>query len=277
LKQNACAAFAVEVVGQEQLVIVQEIARPRKMDLHAAAGAIRQAIQTEHRVLVYALVFIKAGTLPKTSSGKIQRTAARELFLNQQLEVIQQWEFPSVLSSEPVPTAPERPLPGQEDIRVWLIARIARQCNVSENQIDPQETLTRYVMDSVSAVSIAMEMQQWLGRAIAPTVLYDSPSVAVLAERLANPQTYIIGESLQLPVSVDQMSQEEVDQALAQLLGGSTTTATPLPPGANAPGSPHIIGAATTNTTPPPPGANAPGSPLAGGGYPRLADEKDRK
>jgi acyl-CoA synthetase (AMP-forming)/AMP-acid ligase II/acyl carrier protein len=221
LKENAGAAFAVEAGGQEQLVVVQEVARPGKMDLDAVATAIRQAVEAEHRVLLHSLVFIKAGTLPKTSSGKTQRHVAREQFLGGELEVVRQWHFPGALAllAAAAPTATQEPR-SRDEIRAWLVARVARQCNLPEDQIDPAQPLTRYVLDSVSAVAIAIDLQQWLGRSLSPTILYDSPSVAVLAERLAEPQAYP-AEAGPVPTSVDQMSPAEVDRALAELLGGA--------------------------------------------------------
>ena len=222
LKQNACAAFAIEVDGQEQLVVVQEVNRPRKLDLDAVAESIRQAVQMEHRVPLYALVFIKAGTLPKTSSGKVQRQATRELFSRDQLDVIRQWRFASTLGTLSAPTAVDRPLPSKDEIRGWLVARIARHCRVPENQINPREAIAHYVLDSVSAVTIAMEIQQWLGRAVPQTVLYDSPSLLLLAERLADPQSYT-REGEQAQIDVDRLTSDELDRALAQMLDGATT------------------------------------------------------
>jgi acyl-CoA synthetase (AMP-forming)/AMP-acid ligase II/acyl carrier protein len=235
LKENACAAFAVEVEEEEQLVVVQEVTRPRKIEMEAVAETVRQAIHAEHQVPLYALVLIKAGTLPKTSSGKIQRHTTRESFLNNELAVIQEWRFPTARPSAPV----ERELPSAEAIRSWLVTRIARHRTCPEDQIDVQARLTQYVMDSVSAVAIAMDLQQWLGRTLSPTLLYDSPSILVLAERLANlppPNS----EGLLSSASVDQMSAGEVDQALAQLLGDLPITV--LQPGPGMPVSEKEVG-----------------------------------
>lgn len=229
LKENGCAAFAVEEKGQEQLIVVQEVARPKKLDLDAVAEAVRQAIHAEHQVPLYTLVFIKAGTLPKTSSGKIQRNVARDYFQNQELEVIRQWQFPTALTPEAPPASAQKDLPRPEQIRGWLIARIARHRSLAEDQIDTQAPLTQYVLDSVSAVAIAMDLQQWLGRTLSPTVLYDSPSIEVLAERLSRePEPALVG--LPSSASVDQMSANEIDQTLAQLLADMPITELLPPP-----------------------------------------------
>jgi acyl-CoA synthetase (AMP-forming)/AMP-acid ligase II/acyl carrier protein len=214
LKQNGGAAFAVEADGQEQLVVVQEIVRPAKVDLDAVAETIRQAVQTEHRVALHALVLIKSGTLPKTSSGKVQRNLVRERFLTGELSVVREWRF---AGASGVMEAPPGRTCSREEIRTWLVARIARHCQVPPGEIDPEMPINGYVMDSVSAVSIATELQEWLGRTISPTVLYDSPSLSVLAQRLADPKSSAPVEA-SLSAPVESLSPAELDDVLVRLL-----------------------------------------------------------
>lgn len=84
------AAFGVEVNGEERLVIVQEVERGylRGLDIKEVLGDIRQAIQEEHELNAYAIILIKGGSIAKTSSGKIQRSACRSMFLTGTLEEI---------------------------------------------------------------------------------------------------------------------------------------------------------------------------------------------
>jgi acyl-CoA synthetase (AMP-forming)/AMP-acid ligase II/acyl carrier protein len=214
LKENGGAAFAIAADGAEQLVVVQEISRPGKVDLEALAESVRQAILAEHLVPLSALVFIKPGTLPKTSSGKIQRAEARERFLSNNIDVVQQWRFPSVVEQAAAIPAGERHPRTTDEIRGWLTNRLARQCGISGEQLDPHERLSHYVRDSLSAVCIALELQQWLGIAVAPTVLYDNPTLAALSARLAELQ----GLTSTPPGSVNELTAEEVDRALAEFL-----------------------------------------------------------
>jgi acyl carrier protein len=211
LKENGCAAFAVEAEGRERLVVVQEVVRPNKVDLEAVADAVRHAVQAEHRVPLYALVFIKPGTLPKTSSGKVQRNAARDRFLNDELTMTRQWRFPVAGDPGAAAPAPAARAVSRPEVRDWLVARIARHCKVPAAQIDADEAINSYVMDSVSAVMIAAELQEWLGRAVSPTVLYDNPSLSVLAGRLADPLS-------PTPDSVEDLTPDELDEVLARLL-----------------------------------------------------------
>src|SRR5262249_10560599 len=71
LRRNGGAAFAIEQGGQEQLVVMQEVHRPGRLDLADLASLVRQAVLAAHQVPMNSLVLIRPGTLPKTSSGKI--------------------------------------------------------------------------------------------------------------------------------------------------------------------------------------------------------------
>jgi acyl-CoA synthetase (AMP-forming)/AMP-acid ligase II len=92
LQPGSGAAFSVEIKGEERLVIAHEVKRSylRSLDVDEVLGNIRQAIVQEHQLQPYATLLLKPGTLPKTSSGKIQRRACREGFLNDSLAPLNQ-------------------------------------------------------------------------------------------------------------------------------------------------------------------------------------------
>ena len=94
LRLNAGAAFSIDAMGAERLVIVQEIERSylRSLNVPEIVTAICQAVGKEHEVEVYAVNLIKTGNIPKTSSGKIQRRACAKQFLEQNLNTIAQWQ-----------------------------------------------------------------------------------------------------------------------------------------------------------------------------------------
>lgn len=86
------AAFTVVIDNHEELVVVQEVTRQaRNNPLDDVFLAIRSAISEYHDLQVYAISLIRPMTIPKTSSGKIQRHAARAAFLHGELEIVDQW------------------------------------------------------------------------------------------------------------------------------------------------------------------------------------------
>jgi acyl transferase domain-containing protein/acyl-CoA synthetase (AMP-forming)/AMP-acid ligase II/NAD(P)-dependent dehydrogenase (short-subunit alcohol dehydrogenase family)/acyl carrier protein/SAM-dependent methyltransferase len=111
LQADSGAAFSIEVLGEERLVVVQDLVRHHKADLQQVIGVIREAVTEVHGVQLYAIQLVKPHSVPKTSSGKIQRHAARNMFLEDRFEVELEWRADFVQTSdEPTPS----PLPGGE-------------------------------------------------------------------------------------------------------------------------------------------------------------------
>lgn len=95
LQTSGGAAFSVQVQNEEQLVVVQELTRTgRNADQTEIFRAIRRAISENHELQVYAIVLLRPLTVPKTSSGKIQRYACKLGFLEGSLEAMGEWRAP---------------------------------------------------------------------------------------------------------------------------------------------------------------------------------------
>lgn len=91
LRPGFGAAFAIpDLRGQERIVIVQEVERTHRhrIDLDEIAAAIREAVAEEHELSVYEVVLVMPGTIPKTTSGKIQRRLTRQLWQEGRLEAM---------------------------------------------------------------------------------------------------------------------------------------------------------------------------------------------
>jgi len=95
LKPNCGAAFSVELEDDERLVIVHEVERShlRQLNVEEVVVAIRQAVAVEHTVEVYAIALLKTGSIPKTTSGKIQRGVCRSKFLDGTLNAVGKWQM----------------------------------------------------------------------------------------------------------------------------------------------------------------------------------------
>jgi acyl-CoA synthetase (AMP-forming)/AMP-acid ligase II len=106
LRPACCAAFSVDGVGEEQLIVAAEVepryqpsvckppdriarAHPNgrlPLDVEVVVRAIRRAVAEEHDVRVNTVVLLRAGGIPKTTSGKVQRHACQVSFLKGTLE-----------------------------------------------------------------------------------------------------------------------------------------------------------------------------------------------
>ncbi len=132
-KVDGGAAFSVEVDAEERLVMVQEVLRPKRQDLPALLSQMRSALAEDHQLSPHALILIPAGTLPKTSSGKTQRRAARELYLQGELQVLAAWDAGERFDATSTTAAADPPqTPTERDLaEIWSdllgIATIRRQ------------------------------------------------------------------------------------------------------------------------------------------------------
>jgi len=86
LRPDCGAAFSVDVTGREELVVLHEVKRqtPPEKSFEIKC-AIRQALAEDRAIKPYSVVLLKPNTIPKTSSGKIMRSACRADFLRNNL------------------------------------------------------------------------------------------------------------------------------------------------------------------------------------------------
>nr|VFK23759.1 MAG: Acyl transferase domain-containing protein [Candidatus Kentron sp. MB] len=214
LTPNGCAAFSVEQEGEERLVIVQEVARTwlHRLEPEVVFDAIRQAILEQHELVIHAIVLLKPGRLPKTSSGKVQRRRCRQSFLAGELEALAKWQRPmagrdqttevaedGIGEPEPRPhheqqmdMAPPASIPlvegdkgTEKAITDWLVNKIAGITGLAPKSIDTSRPFAYWGLDSVAATGLSGELGDWLGQALPPTLVYDYPSIDALARYLS--------------------------------------------------------------------------------------------
>jgi acyl transferase domain-containing protein/acyl carrier protein/alpha/beta superfamily hydrolase len=212
LNPDSGAAFAVDARGEEQLVVVFEVKRTylRKINKDDRLKkeifkAIRETIVLNHELQVYSIALLKTGSIPKTSSGKITRHACKQDFLDGNLDIAAQWDVeirtpvrashghtPMLLNSQeslnPLLPNNDRQL---MTIQNWLRQNIAQRMELSPEDIELTQPFVNYGLDSVQAVRLTAELEDWLGCKLAPTLAYDYPNLESLAAYLAQQETKI--------------------------------------------------------------------------------------
>ena len=97
IRPGCTAAFSVDMDGTERLIVVTEVDKqfhPKlngetndlTVDVAELQQAIRRAVSEAHDLRIHAIALIKAGTIPKTSSGKLQRHACRNAWVSGTLD-----------------------------------------------------------------------------------------------------------------------------------------------------------------------------------------------
>lgn len=188
LRPGCSAAFSVDVSGEERLVVVQEIDRHhRNYDLDEVVQTIRKAVAERHELQPYAVVLIKTGSIPKTSSGKIQRHACKASFMEGSLEIVKS----SILSGESdarrearlspetiFTAALEAQLPLLEQ---YLWEQVTGLVGIASVEMNSQQSLSALGLDSLAAVELQHRIETELGVVYAMADLLRGPSIAQLA------------------------------------------------------------------------------------------------
>ncbi|WP_107668416.1 fatty acyl-AMP ligase [Cyanothece sp. BG0011] len=93
LRMGANAAFSVASEEGEKLVIVQEVQRTylRHLDVNEVVTAMNEAVSAKHQLSIHSIVLLKTASIPKTPSGKIQRYACKQGFLDSSLNTVGVW------------------------------------------------------------------------------------------------------------------------------------------------------------------------------------------
>ena len=195
LKANASAAFGVEVGGEERLAVVVEadrhlVRRAREVadspkELDDLIAQVRQAISDEFEVAVHAVAFVRPGTFPRTSSGKVQRQACRDGLLAGKLDLVFDWQTPC-----PSSMAASEQSEGQDTIRERIHAEVLRwvrsKVDATIQRIDYDASFVSLGIDSVGAMSIALDVEKAMGERVDLDALYDYPTIHQLAGYLGS-------------------------------------------------------------------------------------------
>ncbi len=190
LRISGSAAFAVEVENEERLVIVQELEFRQKPNIDEVISAIRQAVTEAFEIQVYGVVLIKAGSIPKTSSGKIQRRATREKFLAGDLDVVGSNVLESAdeveneigLSREMVlAISPEQ---RHSLIAAYLQQKIALILGIAASKINLEQPPISLGIDSLKLFEFKNQIETNLNVAISIEALFESASIGNLASQI---------------------------------------------------------------------------------------------
>lgn len=179
VRPGCVAAFAVEEGEEERLVIAAEV-DVRRLDgeeaLAALSAAIRERVTDAHGLAVSGLALLPPQALPKTSSGKVQRHAAREAWRAGAMKALHLWRAPQA----PVAAAAAPELDAAA-VEAWLRARLSPS---APEALDLDAPFTSLGLDSVASVGLSEELASRLGRPLPPSLLWQHPSARRLLAHL---------------------------------------------------------------------------------------------
>ncbi len=188
-------AFSEEDENGERLVMVVEVAPREGLDPEAVVAAVRAAVESEHELRVDTVVLARPGSVPKTSSGKLQRRGCRQMLREGSLEVVAQ---SSLRTAAPAPeeAAPEaapdvatlRALPPAERRQALVVLvrqELARALRLPLSAVTPTSPVSNLGLDSLAAVELGNALEQHLGTPLPLSRLLGGPTPEELADTVA--------------------------------------------------------------------------------------------
>jgi len=205
LLPHAGAAFTIELQRQDRLVIIHEIDRHhRHDDFQEIIRSIRRSVAEEHELDVHAVTLIRQASLPRTTSGKPQRSLCREEFLEGGFRVMAEWikengaakrsaaGRQSHSSADTASITPENRPQSEEEIQrlaerieSWLLDWLVERAGVPADEIDRDKPFAEYGLDSLTAVELSQELEDWLNVRLTPVVAWNYPTPVAMSRYLA--------------------------------------------------------------------------------------------
>jgi acyl carrier protein len=110
------------------------------------------------------------------------------------------------------------------DIEHWLLQRLQSRLGAGAEVVDRHLPFSYYGLDSIDAVELAAELEEWLGQPVSASLTFDYPTVSAVA-------TYLAAEAVSAPAP----DGADVQALLTELAGPSPDRSSPSVPTPPAP------------------------------------------
>ena len=204
VRSGGAAAFSIDEGHGERLVVVTEVdcralpAEARQTLLTEIAEALRREVGAQHDLHVHALALLEPGQLPKTSSGKVMRSACRSDFLNGKHVELHRSPSPSeraAAATTASPSAAALPTPAElaqapaadrATLLEWhLRNELSGVLRLQLDRLASDTPLLSLGMDSLMGFELKSRLEETFQVELPATLLWEHPTIGSLAIALA--------------------------------------------------------------------------------------------
>ncbi len=187
LRPGCVVAFGTQRADGEELVVVAEVRR--EADLSAAEAItdrVRRAVTESQNVGVHEVVLVAPGTIPKTSSGKLQRSSCRQAYLDDTLEPLGRSRAEHVPEAGPdVDPVALRELSQEARhalVTDYVIGLLVSACGSAPAEISAAEPITSLGLDSLASVLVLHRIELQLDIELPVSTLLTGRSITELVD-----------------------------------------------------------------------------------------------
>ena len=225
-RSGGSAAFAVTHWDREHLVVVCEVDRGPEMNDNwdPVFDAIRAAITDEHELPPDAIVLVRAHSVPKTSSGKVQRHACKQDLQSDDLLVVAKWSAWEAAPAKDLASAdaqtekvaPQIPDVDHQDLTpdvvravIYFVKQVGKD---RARDVGIDTNIVHLGLDSLERLDIAQSLQTAFGGRIPEEVLQEVETIREVALAV---QTHIGSR----PVTMDFNQVDATEQTTQRITG----------------------------------------------------------
>ncbi len=176
VSRDSGAAFSfARKTGETALAIVQEVSFPfRQVNFGEMFGNARKAVREGLEIYIDEIVWVKPGSVPKTTSGKVQRAKCRELFLSGKLEFLaREADWHSPLMTEEL-----------DGLSKWVEEALILLVDGDRFSDGSRVDLFRLGLDSIQIIEFAHKVEASFGVRVPVERLFEMDTVSKLIEYL---------------------------------------------------------------------------------------------
>ncbi|WP_194867533.1 type I polyketide synthase [Pseudoalteromonas sp. PPB1] len=226
ISKNNTAAFSIDVEDEERLVVVSKLEKKKgtysESEYEAIVNAIRDRIVAEHEILPYSISLMHRG-IPKTTSGKIQRSICREKFLTNQFKVIHAWQANTIHNSvEQAVDQSSNAESAEETIsnmEAWLIEQIAMLSGKKVEEISHSQSFSECALNTEEVKKLIRSIEVTYAYTPPPTLLSEKLTIRELSakiEKMSGGDSAVQGLAAEnLEFSLDKINQYNQNEPIA--------------------------------------------------------------
>ena len=174
---HSSAAFGLSVEGTEHLVVACEVDRHTK-NYDEIFECILKSVLEDHEIMPYRVILIKQTTLPKTSSGKIQRSYCRKLLEEGELQVIAEWNQ--------VDSGHEAYIPPSNELETKLRDIFAGVLRLQADSVGINDDFFKLGGSSASAIKLVNKINNDTSITISVADIFKHKNIRKLTENIEN-------------------------------------------------------------------------------------------
>src|SRR6185369_7173716 len=178
IRSDRVVVFGVDAADADTETVVVAIEvhrRTAKSAYPPIIRAVRQAVIDAHDVTASAVVIVRPGGLPRTTSGKVQRSLCRDQYVAGTLPLARPPSETLALATSDEPA-------GAVELEIREV--VAPLLQVPASHIGAQTPLTALGLDSLSACTLKASVEERFGRTITIARLLNGITISEMAAEL---------------------------------------------------------------------------------------------